>query len=239
MLVSLLAVSEGRAFPSTDALADVILHENVSCFCAFGFRDTAQRGRIDALSDRLAALGTKYSLAWAPDPEGSVVTLSQLPLLSAHFSPLTRPDRDQSPASWITQEVPEGSGVVQLSRVALSPSAVLDLYVLDTDASPRELETFHSYVDCTPEIVEATRPPPPPRRGVPPRRKPGTEPAIETRIVCAVGPALAMEELRSRGYSLAVSGELASVLIRPAIRATRAETPLDRRGGALFAQFEL
>lgn len=240
-----------------DRIARFAAESNISCICLTGCvqRSGPPDRQAEELSDdnaalaiqrRLAGYGQKYALEWrrsrtiAGDREEGKAILTQLPILGSCDRYVSRSD---DPAD-------EGARRAIMTRLAISPTTVIDLYAFRLCADDC-LDTLLDFVEATPRILEEQQPPPPRRRG-PARRRPAEEPAVTTRLVCLAGdlhadPAEATRRLRSSGYLPAgpdagrtVMPE--SILIKPAIRPATVTQPLaasDARYRALAAEFEV
>lgn len=199
LTLSLHARQEPDQFERLDRAARFIAEENVSCVCLQGCGQRASAPEVDdepglredntalLLRSRLEQFGLKYGLVWdlshrsnGSFEEGSAV-LSQLPLLgrcSRYVSNVDDPENVESRN-------------VVMARLAAAPNSVIDVY--STHLSPPEagfeqqLASLVTFIDETPAVLEAMKPPPPKRRGPPRKRVPLQEPQVTTRLICVAG----------------------------------------------------
>lgn len=217
--------SDDRA--KLDRTARLIAEENVTCVClqesvqsdATPLVDEASGLRKDntahVLRSRLEQYGLKYGLAWGVSRRGTgsfeqgAAVLSQLPILG-QCSRFVSNEEDSGSAH---------SRNVVMARLAAAPNSVIDAY--STHLSPPEhgfdeqLSSLMAFVDDTPAVLEALKPPPPKRRGPPRKRVPVQEPHVVTRLVCVAGD-LNVEPGRALGALVEQSYLEASVAAREA-----------------------
>ncbi|MFW5684242.1 MAG: endonuclease/exonuclease/phosphatase family protein [Spirochaetota bacterium] len=200
-----------------DRVARFAAEENISALCLqecgqrrdAPYYDEASGLRSDntarLIQARLEEYGLKYGLAWAFShnsfehyEEGSAV-LTQLPILgscSRFVSCGHDPDSVQSRN-------------VIMARLAVAPTAVIDLYSVHLsppeDGLAEQLDALAGFVSQTPEVLEQMKPPPPKRRGPPRKRVASEEPRVTTRLICLAGdlndePHGLPATLSTRGY---------------------------------------
>ncbi|MFW5745232.1 MAG: endonuclease/exonuclease/phosphatase family protein [Spirochaetota bacterium] len=199
LTLNLHTLQEPDQFERLDRAARFIAEENVSCVCLQGCVQRASAPEVDdepglrednaalLLRSRLEQFGLKYGLVWdlshrvdGSFEEGSAV-LSQLPLLG-HCSRYVSNVDDPEDA--------ESRNVV-MARLAAAPNSVIDVY--STRLSPPEagfeeqLGSLVTFIEETPAVLEAMKPPPPKRRGPPCERVPLQEPQVTTRLICVAG----------------------------------------------------
>lgn len=189
------------------------------------------------LRAQLEEYGLKYGIVWKPagkamaGVESGPAILSQLPILGSSSRRLFREETHGSQ-----------SGLAVMARLAVSPTAVIDLYDVEL-GSPAEglaeqISALTGFVEDTPRVLQEMKPPAPRRRGPPRKKKPGDEPPEATRLLCVAGsindePEGDVQALSRAGYLEASAGARARlaeqggarggawtdyVFIRPALR---------------------
>ncbi|MFP4114336.1 MAG: endonuclease/exonuclease/phosphatase family protein [Spirochaetota bacterium] len=190
------------------------------------------------IRSKLQEQGLKYEMVWdfshrsfGEYDEGSAI-LTQLPILGGCSRFVSAGDDPESVQS----------RMVVMTRLAVAPNSVIDLY--SVHLSPPEhglsdqIDSLLGFVEETPQILESMKPPPPRRRGAPRKRVVPEEPVVSTRLVCLAGdlnaePDDVAKTFASRNYleasSSARNGDSSTgtfidgrwidyVFIRPALR---------------------
>jgi len=219
---------ESNQIEKLDRIAPYVAEENLTCLCLqeCGQRTSSSRVhdgetlRTDnaayLLQSKLSAHGLKYSMVWEYShdsfgsyEEGSAI-LTQLPILGTcarYVSKTTEPADVQARN-------------VVMTRLAVSPNAVIDVY--SVHLSPPEagladqLDSLADFVTETPDILEHMKPPAPKRRGPPRKRVATEEQPVSTRLVCLAGdmndtPDGHVKALGARGFLEASSRARAEV----------------------------
>ena len=205
LTLNLNSVLASQRTGSIDRLARFVAEQNLTALCLQGCEqsqnaslveteDSASAGSAGVrwenpayrLRSQLEEYGLKYGLAWeaAREPEAAIeegpAILSQLPVLGRCSRDLSSSDRARG-----------GPRFAVMARLAVSPTAVIDLYSVRLEGADSEgseqLSAVSSFVEDTPRMLDEMQPPLPKRRGPPRKKRLGDEPPVATRLICVAG----------------------------------------------------
>lgn len=229
------ALDPGANDDSLRAFARFVAEENISCVLLQFCRQSTSAARLSeetqvregnpgaALQQRLSECGVRFELHWcgvrsSGTEETGCAVLSQLPVLEY------TPDRRDTVVT---------SSRAMVVRIALGVHTVLDAYTVcfDPDEKSHDLGIAQllSFVDETPELLAAQRPPRPKRRGPVRNRPVQEEHPVETRVI-AVGAT-------TGGDGAAIRNQLAASNYADLTTAIREIDPHATTDGSHFADF--